>query len=119
MEGCKNSSNPPKPKEFFLRIQIALFVAQNQCSSAPKCPLCRKMKNFKWVKFTFSCTIKVCTATLTLQELCSLAIKASSAISHATGKNGLKYPAATSNGFCEVPIEFQAPARQNDRRIEY
>ncbi|KAJ4716440.1 HTH-type transcriptional regulator [Melia azedarach] len=47
---------------------------------------------------------------LTLQELCSLAIKASSALSHATSSTNasVKYPAARQ-GCCEVPIGFQVP----------
>lgn len=54
-------------------------------------------------------------APLTLQDLCSLAIKASSALPKLTPQAPYKYQVAATPrpaGCCEVPLGFQVPARR-------
>ncbi|KAJ4716441.1 HTH-type transcriptional regulator [Melia azedarach] len=56
---------------------------------------------------------------LTLQELCSLAIKASSALSRTTSSRNVtvKYQASRRRSKEEVPIGFLVPARGSSQRI--
>ncbi|XP_031286737.1 uncharacterized protein LOC116145414 [Pistacia vera] len=132
--GCNNFRRPLTAKiihmdgrlqEFREPIKAAHILSQN-----PNCYLCSSESMFVGSQVPhlageeqlqpgqiyFLLPLSKSQEPLTLQDLCSLAIKASSALPKLTSQPPFKYRAAAVTtppaGFCEVPIGFQAPARR-------
>ncbi|KAJ0010844.1 hypothetical protein Pint_34557 [Pistacia integerrima] len=103
--------------------------ARNVLSQNPNCYLCSsesmfigsqvphlaKEEQLQQGQIYFLMPLSKSQAPLTLQDLCSLAIKASSALPKLTPQPPFKYQVVATPppaGFCEVPTGFQVPARR-------
>ncbi|KAJ0077633.1 hypothetical protein Patl1_36309 [Pistacia atlantica] len=116
MDDYRSSESPSKPHTSSPRTPTAISAVPSPCSSAPKSPISPGEEQLQPGQIYFLLPLSKSQEPLTLQDLCSLAIKASSALPKLTSQPPFKYrPAAVTtppSGFCEVPIGFQAPARR-------